>query len=101
MKYKVRILPAAWDDLKRIEDYYAAEFDVQTALKVSDHILDCIENLEMFPGIGVNTPDDWLNARGYRMIIAGQHVAIYRQIDKEIFIYHIADTRTDYPRLFR
>ncbi|NLD10304.1 MAG: type II toxin-antitoxin system RelE/ParE family toxin, partial [Clostridiales bacterium] len=30
----VKILPSAWEDLKRIEDYYAVLFDVKTAIKV-------------------------------------------------------------------
>jgi toxin ParE1/3/4 len=46
------------------------------------------------------TPDDWLNQQGYRMVICDKQVAIYRQIEDKIFIYHIADTRTDYTRLF-
>lgn len=49
MVYKVEILPAAWEDLKRIEDWYLIQFDMETALKVSDHILDSIERLENFP----------------------------------------------------
>lgn len=52
MKCKVEILPSAWEDLKKIEDYYILQFDVQTALKVSDHILDTIERLEQFPDSG-------------------------------------------------
>ena len=30
MVYKVEILPTAWEDLKRIEDWYLIEFDVKT-----------------------------------------------------------------------
>jgi toxin ParE1/3/4 len=100
MKYNVEILPTAWEDLKRIEDWYLVKFDVDTALKVSNHILDAIERLEDFPDTGSLTPDDWLNQQGYRMVICDKQVAIYKQIDDKIFIYHIADTRTDYTRLF-
>lgn len=101
MEISVQILPSAWEDLKKIEDYYLVEFDVDTALKVSNHILDCIEKLETFPEIGVYTPDKWLNDRGYRMVIAGQHVAVFKRIESMIYVYHIADTRTDYPMLFK
>ena len=97
---KVNILPSAWEDLKMIEDYYLLEFNVETALKVSDHILDCIERLESWPDTGSLTPDSWLNEMGYRMIICGQHVAIYRTIGDIIYIYHVFDTRTDYTKLF-
>lgn len=96
----IKILPSAWDDLKQIEDYYLMKYDVQTALKVSDHILDCIERLEEFPDSGSLTPDEWLNQQGYRMVICKMHVAIYRLVQNEIFVYHIADTRKDYTKLF-
>ena len=98
--YNVEILPSAWEDLKSIEDYYAIQFDVDTARKVSDSILDAIERLESFPDSGSMTPDPWLNNQGYRMIICKKHVAIYRKISETIFIYHIADTQTQYNRLF-
>lgn len=100
MRYRVEILPSAWEDLKKIEDYYLIQFDIQTAIKVSDHILDTIERLEEFPDSGSLTPDSWLNEQGYRMVICKKHVAIYRQIEDAIFIYHIADTQTEYTKLY-
>ena len=100
MKCRVEILPSAWEDLKRIEDYYVLQFDVKTAIKVSNHILDAIERLETFPDSGSVLPDLWLNEQGYRMIIIKKHVALYRQIDDIVYIYHIADTRTEYTKLF-
>lgn len=100
MAYKVEILPTAWDDLKRIEDWYLLQFDAETALKISDHILDAIEVLEKFPDIGSVTPDEWLNLQGYRMLICGKHVAVYRQLNNIVYIYHIADAQTEYTKLF-
>lgn len=100
MIYKVEILPTAWEDLKRIEDWYLIEFGVETALKVSNHILDSIERLERFPNSGSLTPDKWLNELGYRMVICEKQVVIYRKIDDVIYVYHIADTRTEYTKLF-
>ncbi|MDE5679862.1 MAG: type II toxin-antitoxin system RelE/ParE family toxin [Lachnospiraceae bacterium] len=100
MVYQVEILPTAWEDLKRIEDWYLIQFDMETALKASSHILDAVERLESFPNFGSLTPDEWLNQQGYRMVICGKHVAIYRQIGKVVYIYHIADTQTEYTKLF-
>ena len=97
---RVEILPAAWKDLEQIEDWYTEQFGLQVAIRVSDNILNSIENLKIFPNIGVSTPDEWLNEQGYRMVICGQHVAIYKNVDGVIYIYHIADMRTDYPSLF-
>ena len=100
MAYKVEILPTAWEDLKHLEDWYLIQFGVETALKVSDQILDAIERLERFPDSGSLTPDEWLNHQGYRMVICQRHVAIYRQIEQKVYVYHIADTQTEYTKLF-
>lgn len=55
---------------------------------------------EDFPDSGSLTPDKWLNEQGYRMIIAKKHIAIYRAIEDVVYIYHIADTQTEYTKLF-
>ena len=99
MAYKVKILPTAWEDLKSIEDWYLIQFGVETALKVTDSILDSIERLEQFPDSGSLIPDKWLNEMGYRMVICKKHVVIYKGIGEEIYVYHIADTQTDYTKL--
>lgn len=100
MKYNIEILPTAWEDLKLIEDSYAIQFNVTSALKVSNHILDTIERLGKFSDSGSLTPDSWLNERGYRMVICKKHVAIYKMIDNKIYIYHIGDTQTEYTKIF-
>lgn len=100
MKYKAEILPSAWEGLKKLEDYYFLQFDVKTALKVSNRILDAIERLEQFPDSGSVTPDGWLHEQGYRMAICKKDIVIYRMIDEIVYVYHIADMRTEYTKLF-
>jgi len=100
VQYKVEILPTAWEDLKKIEDYYLLQFGVESAMKVTDHILSSIERLESFPDSGSLTPDKWLNKQGYRMVIWQRFASIYRQIGEIIYVYHIADTQTEYTKLF-
>ena len=95
MASRIKILPTAWEDLKRIGDWYLLNFNASTSLKVTNHILDTISRLEMFPQSGSATPDDWLNEQGYKMVICEKQVAIYRYIDDIVWIYHIADTRTE------
>ncbi len=99
-RYNVEILPTAWEDLKQIEDYYLIQFGVESAIKITDNILNSIERLETFPDSGSLTPDSWLNRQGYRMIIWQKFVSIYRQIEDIIYIYHIANTQTEYTKLF-
>ena len=99
-QYKVEILPTAWEDLKSIEDYYLLQFGVESAMKVTDQILNSIERLELYPDSGSLTPDKWLNRKGYRMVISERSVYIYRMIATRVYVYHIADTQTEYTKLF-
>ena len=99
-QYKVEILPTAWEDLKSIEDYYLLRFGVESAMKVTDQILNSIEHLESYPDSGSLTPDKWLNRKGYRMVISERFVSIYRIIERIVYVYHIADTQTEYTKLF-
>lgn len=34
------------------------------------------------------------------MIICQRHVALYREIENVVYIYHVVDTRTQYTKLF-
>ena len=100
MGYKVEFLPTAWEDLKRIEDWYLLRFNRETAEKVLDSILYVLEKLETFPEIGSLTPDSWLDKYGFRMVVCGRHIGIYKKIDEVVYVYHIADARSDYTKLF-
>lgn len=97
---KIKILPAAWEDLKYIEDWYLVQFGLEPSLKVSNHILDAIERLEEYPDFGSMIPDEWLNQQGYRMVICEKHVVIYKRIERTVYVYHIADTKMEYTKLF-
>ncbi len=100
MTYNVCILPSAWEDLKQIEDYYSIKFGPASGLKVVEQILDTIDQLEEFPDLGSRTPDEWLNEMGYHMVISGDFVAFHRVIDTNVFIYHVANVKRDYSKLF-
>ena len=97
----VEILPSAWEGLARIKYRVQADFGEDVALKVADHILDSLERLEQFPDSGSMTPDPWLNDMGFRMVISDKrNVCIFRRVKDTIFVYIIADTRTEYTEVF-
>lgn len=98
--YKIIYLQAAKNDLYSIGDYYKAEFGKESARKVVKSIQDVIKRLSMFPGSGSLTPDPELNDQGYRMVVSGRYVAVFRVIENHIYIYHIFDTQMDYTKLF-
>lgn len=99
---RVEILPSAWEGLAQIKHRVQADFGEDVALSVANRILDSLERLEQFPDSGSMTPDPWLNNMGFRMVIRDKrNVSIFRKVDKSIFVYIIADTRTEYTRVFR
>ena len=98
----VELLPSAWAGLLKIKHYVAEKFDEGTAEKVTNAILDSLERLQAFPDSGSLTPDPWLNSLGYRMVISdSRNVSIYKRIDDTFYVYLIADTRTEFTRVFR
>lgn len=98
---KVVILPSAWGGLARIKYRVQADFGEDVALSVADRILDSLKRLGQFPDSGSMTPDLWLNDMGFRMVISDKrNVSIFRKVDESIFAYIIADTRTEYTKVF-
>ena len=99
---RIEILPSAWEGLAQIKYRVQADFGEEVALNVADHILDSLERLEQFPDSGSMTPDSWLNAMGFRMVISDKrNVSIFRKVGESIFVYIIADTRTEYTKVFK
>ena len=98
----VEILPSAWEGLARIQYDVRARFGEDTAFKVTNRILDALERLERFPDSGTMTPDSWLNDMGFRMVVSDKrNLAIYRRIEDHVYVYIIADTRTEYAKVFK
>lgn len=98
----VEILPSAWEGLARIKYRVQADFGEDVALNVADRILNSLERMEQFPDSGSMTPDPWLNNMGFRMVISDKrNVSIFRKVGESIFVYIIADTRTEYTKVFK
>lgn len=97
---KIEYLPSAWEDLKRIEDWYLMRFDEKTAIKVTTAIVRAVSRLADHPDSGSLTPSEWANAMGFRMVIQKRHVAFYKINGDTVYIHHIADAKQDYAKLF-
>ena len=98
-EYKLEILTPAQQELEEIAGVHMELVGPISAQKVTDHIYSAMENLETFPQLGVACKDKQLAALGYRMLICGNYLCIYRLIESIVFIYHIVDGRADYPKL--
>ena len=99
--YKVEILRPAWDDLEIIADMHLSLVGPKSAQKVTDGILDSIDTLKISPYGYPTVPDMELAELGYRMVLYKKYLSIYRVIDEVVYVYHIADGRTNYPQLIK
>ena len=72
-----------------------------SARKITDLILDTLSRLEMFPLSGHIPQDKELRNAGYRLVIAGKYICVYRLISETVFVYHIAHGASNYPVTFK
>ena len=98
-KYKLEILTPAQRELEEIAHVHMQLVGPLSAKKITDRIYSALENLEIFPEAGVLCKDKQLAAAGYRMLICGDYLCFYRLISTTVFVYHIVDGRSDYPKM--
>ncbi len=63
--------------------------------------LDTLSRLERFPLSGHIPQDKELRNGGYRYVIAGKYICVYRLIAETVYVYHIAHGASNYPMLFK
>lgn len=98
---KLDILMPAQAELEEIARIHMALSGAQSARSVTDKIYDAIEQLTRFPFSGPPIRDEQLRTGGYRYIMAGKYLVIYRLLGDTVVVYHIAHGATDYPKLLR
>ena len=82
-KYSVEILPGAIEDLNSIYRYYFEESqDRDVAEKMTDEIEAAILSLEEYPKAHPVSRDKRLAKKGYRKLIIGNYITLYKIDDK-------------------
>ena len=99
--FEIEILAPAQNELEDIGRLYLTLVGAESAKKITDKIYDALEQLTRFPLSGPPMRDAELRSLGYRFIVAGKYIAIYRLISVTVVVYHIFDGRSDYPTLFK
>jgi toxin ParE1/3/4 len=96
MRYQVLLTAGAERDLEEIYDYIA-EFDSQTSADyVLDQLMKVTKSLATSPERGMHPRElQALGIREYRQTFFKPYRVIYRVIEKQVFIYLIADGRRD------
>ncbi len=100
-KYSVSILPEAWAELDKIADKHLSMVGPASARKITDQLLNDIELLASQPYMGVECQEHLLIPYHYRRLVSGVYLCFYRIIGNTVYIYHIADGRTNYIHLFK
>jgi plasmid stabilization system protein ParE len=100
--YRVELLRDAQCDIEGIALLHRSYVGIDSARKITDAIYDKLEVLESYPDIGFELPDRELRKAGYRgLILEPRYLCIYRRVESIVFVYHIVDARTDYPKLLK
>ena len=98
--YKVEILSPAWVDLDLIADYHLREVGPISAQKITNKILDALEQLELFPLSCPFVPYKELAELGFRMLVCGKYVCVYKLQGNVIHVHHIVAASANYLTLF-
>ena len=100
-KYTVDILPKAIEDLNGIYSYYfEVSLEREVAEKITREIEAAILGLEDFPKANPVSRDKRLAKRGYRNLIVGNYISLYKIDEKAklVTVAYIFHGMTDYTK---
>ena len=95
------ILEPVQRELEEIARIHLGLSGPESARKMTNEIVDTLSRLEQFPLSGHIPADKELRVSGYRYVIAGKYICVYRPIGQTVFVYHIAHGASNYPSLFK
>ncbi|MDO4437316.1 MAG: type II toxin-antitoxin system RelE/ParE family toxin [Coriobacteriaceae bacterium] len=93
---KPEILPAAFDDILSIADHRIKTVGPQSARAITDKLLTSISLLETTPLMGPLHQDPVLHDLGFRKLVSGSYICIYRVLDDVPTIYRVFHESRDY-----
>ena len=98
---KIEILAPALKELEEIAEYHLLMVGQISVKKITNRILNALEQLEEFPLSCPNVPDTELKSQDYRMLVCDKYVCIYRLLGETAYVYHIAHGATEYGKLIK
>lgn len=93
---RIEWLYEAQREFAELVTYYRYQVGLEAARRFSAKILDSVENLSLFPEMGVLKRDTLMGKYGFRALFVEQCVCVYRISDDCVQIYHITDARKNY-----
>lgn len=95
------ILEPAQRELEQIAQLHMNLVGPNSARKITNRILDSLSRLEHFPLSGSLPRDKALLRDGYRYVVAGKYICVYRVLGDAVYVYLIAHGASNYPLLFK
>lgn len=99
--YEVALLAPAQRELEEIAAVHVQLVGAGSARRMTDQLYHSMERLAQFPLSGALINDKELRREGYRLVISGDYLCIYRLMGETVYIYHIVHGATDYPKLMK
>lgn len=96
--YKVRIYPAAKQDLEDIVEYLNT-LSKEAALRYYDRLVEEIASLSEMPERNPKPRDLALAAKGYRFLVVGNYLVFYVVAGDTVQIRRILYGRRDYKQI--
>ena len=93
---RIEWLYEAQAEYRDLLNYYKTKVGISAARQFSQRIINAVGNLETFPEMGVLREDLLLGKYGFRVLFIDQYACVYRIDGQTVFIYHLADARTNY-----
>ena len=93
---KVEWLYEAQMEYRNLLNYHKNTVGSESARKFAKNIMNSVRHLEKFPEMGVLREDKLLGRFGFRVLFIDKYACIYRINGDQVFIYHLADARTNY-----
>ena len=96
---KLRINPLVVTDLKDIRDFIA-EDNAEKAVETVEKIYGKFENIQLFPGMGVDLSKRVNFRTKYKYVVWNDYVIIYKVGKEFVEIYRVVNRYLDITRIF-
>lgn len=99
--YSVELTRQAQRDLRDIATFHKLKVGSKSAKKITDGILDELDQLSRFPELGATPKNPMIAEAGFRFIVVKGYLCFYNIVEESVFVHHIVHGSTDYiKRIF-
>lgn len=93
---KIEWMYEAQREYAELLSFYRYQVGLESARHFSTMVMSSVENLTLFPEMGVLKPDTVMGKYGFRALFIQQYACIYKITGDIIYVYHITDARRNY-----